>query len=588
MKKSKIISAILAIALLVIFSCEKDFLELKPTGAASFTTLANEKGVDATLVGAYHALLGAGQQAGGWFGTWSWSAAPTNWVWGSVRSDDATKGSDIGDQSSIVPVENFSLDASNGYVSDKWNANYDGVSRTNDVLNLLTAAKDISEAKATQIKAEALFLRAWFHFELKRVFNNIAYVTETDDAGTVPNTEDTWPKIVQDLQFAVANLPPAQAEVARPTKYAAEAVLARVYLFMQDYASAKPLLDDIINSGKYQLMPNYDENYLIATRNNKESIYEIQYAVNDGTNESVNGGYGDALNYPIDVDGTGTCCGFHQPTQNLVNAFKVDANGLPLFDTFNDQNFKNDMGITSDAVFVQDVTTPVDPRLDWTVGRRGVPFLDWGIMRGKDWIRDQNNAGPYLNKKNMFKKSEKNTYSTTTGWATGVNANNYRAYRLAHVLLWRAEVAINENDLETARTLINQVRARAANPAHWVMGRTTTYSLPKGVTPVVDYTQPAANYLIGQYPAAGWTKDYAMRALQWELRLEFAMEGHRFFDLVRWGIADQVMNAYIQKDQQFRDLLKGATFVKGKSEYAPIPTTQLDLQKGILVQNPGY
>lgn len=587
--KKTILSTIFSAALLscVLYSCKDDFLDTKPTGAVMFPTLANEKGVDATLVGAYHALLGAGTHAGGWFGDWGWSAAPTNWVWGSVRSDDATKGSDIGDQNPIVAVENFSLDASNAYVSDKWNAGYDGVSRANDVLKLLAEAKDIKADKAARLKGEALFLRAWFHFELKRVFNNIPYITEADDAGKVPNNVDAWPKIVADLEFAVANLPTTQAEVARPTKYAAEAVLARVYLFMNEHAKAKPLLDDIINNGGFELMPNYDDNYKIATRNNKESIFEIQYAVNDGTNESVNGGYGDALNYPIDVDGTGTCCGFHQPTQNLVNAFKVDANGLPLFDTFNATNFKNDQGLASDAEFVQDTVTPVDPRLDWTVGRRGVPYLDYGLMRGKDWIRDQGNGGPYINKKNMFMKSEKGAFSTTTGWATGVNSNNYRAYRLAHVLLWRAEVAVKEGDLETARQLVNDVRSRAANPAHWVMGRSRTFKLPKGVVPVVDNTKTAANYAIGTYPSFP-DADYAMKAVQWELRLEFAMEGHRFFDLVRWGIAAQVMNDYIAKDAEFRDLMKNKTFTSGKSEYAPIPTTQLDLQKGILTQNPGY
>ncbi len=123
------------------------------------------------------------------------------------------------------------------------------------------------------------------------------------------------------------------------------------------FAQAKPLLDDIINSGKYSLVPNYDDNFLIATRNNAESIWEIQYAVNDGAGESPNGNYGDALNYPQNVDGLGTCCGFYQPTQNFVNAFKTDANGLPFLDTFNDTNFKNDMGLGSDENFIPDDCT---------------------------------------------------------------------------------------------------------------------------------------------------------------------------------------------------------------------------------------
>jgi len=578
----------LLIVLATLYSCSSSFLDTKPTGSSSFSTLANETGVNAALIGAYHSLLASGMKTGGSYSDWDWSASPTNWVWGSVASDDATKGSDISDQNAIVPIENYTVDASNEYVSDKWNANYAGISRCNDVLKLIASARDLSADKVALLKGQALFLRAWHHFELKRVFNNIVFVTEKDDATKLKNNVDAWPLIEDDLKFAVANLPESQVDAGRATKYAAKAVLARVYLFEKKYAEAKVQLDDIINSGKYALMPNYDDNYMISTRNNKESIFEIQYVVNDGTLESVIGGYGDALNFPIDVDGTGTCCGFHQPTQNLVNAFEVDANGLPLLDTFNNINFKNDMGLSSSDNFVPDVTTPVDPRLDWTVGRRGVPYLDFGIMRGNDWIRDQGNGGPYLYKKNMFLKSEQNAYFVQT---SGLNANNYRAYRLAHILLWRAECAIQLGELETARTLINQVRARAANPAHFVKGRCTTYSLPTGVTPVVDYTKNAANYQIGQYPVSGWTKDYALKAVQWELRLEFGMEGQRFFDLVRWGIVKPVIDAFIAKDIQFRSLLGGAkpaVFTVGRNEYWPIPQTQIDLQKGILKQNTGY
>ena len=589
--KKLILRRIAACTLLlaILYSCSENFLETTPTGSANSVTLANEKGVNALLIGAYHALLGAGQQADGWFGTWAWAASVSNWVWGSVASDDGTKGSDITDQATIVPIEDYTVNSGNGYVSDKWNANYDGVARANDVLKLLAIAEGISAEKATQIKAQALFLRAWFHFELKRVFNNIPYITETTaDPALVPNNVDAWPLIVADMKFAADNLPAKQTDPGRPTKYAAEAVLARIYLFQKDYTAAKPLLDDIINNGGYTLMPNFDDNYKIATRNNAESIFEIQYAVNDGTEESVNGGYGDCLNFPQNVDGLGTCCGFHTPTQNFVNAFKTDAGGLPLLDTYNNTNFKNDMGVKSNELFVQDTVQTVDPRLDFTVGRRGVPYLDWGIERGNDWIRDQGNAGPYVYKKNMFLKSEQSTYQTTTGWATGVNANNYRAYRLAHILLWRAEVAIEENDLVKATTLVNMLRTRAANKK--VMGRCRTFILTGQTGLKVDNSKPAANYLIGDYPTFP-DKAYALKAVQMEARLEFGMEGHRHFDLVRWGIADATINAYLTTDRLFRSLFGGvkpAVFTANKNEYWPIPQGQIDLQPGVLTQNPGY
>jgi len=199
------------------------------------------------------------------------------------------------------------------------------------------------------------------------------------------------------------------------------------------------------------------------------------YALIDGADGSANAGWGDALNFPI-IDDIYLCCGFHHPSQNLVNAFKVDVNGLPLLDSFNDTDLKNDQGVLSSETFVP-FTNVVDPRLNWIIGRRGIPYLDWGIMRGKDWIREQPKSGPYIYKKNMFYKSELGVNSTTSGWAKGVNANNYRAYRYAHILLWRADVAVEENDLETALYYVNKVRARTANQV--VMGLCMTYELPK-------------------------------------------------------------------------------------------------------------
>lgn len=563
--------------------CESDFLNTSPPASASNVVLANEKGVNALLIGAYAALDG---QINGTDGA-SWAASVSNWVWGGVASDDATKGSDISDQSTIVPVENYSVDATNGYVADKWRFNYAGISRANDVLKVMAQATDISAANQALIKAQACFIRGFIHFELKRVYNNIPYITEDVDPVTVVNTVDAWPLIENDLKFAVANLPAVQTDVGRPTKYAAEAVLARVYLFQKKWSDAKTLLDDIINSGKYDLMPNFSDNFVAAKRNNKESVFEIQYSVNDGASGSPNAGWGDALNFPVDIDGTGTCCGFYQPTQNLVNAFRVDpATGLPVdLPT----NFKNDMGITSNETFVQDTITPVDPRLDLTVGRRGVPYLDWGIMRGSTWIRDQGNAGPYLNKKNMFLKKDKGTLSTTTGWATGVNSNSYRAIRYAHVLLWRAEVAAETGDLATATTLVNKIRTRAQ--AEKVMGRCRTFILSSQTGLKIAAAVPAATYLVNNYPATFASLDAARTAIRREMRLEMAMEGFRFFDLVRWGIASTTLNAYIEQDKQFRSLLGGvkpAVFVSPKNEYWPLPQTQVDLEPGVLTQRTGF
>ncbi|HET6558631.1 MAG TPA: RagB/SusD family nutrient uptake outer membrane protein [Prolixibacteraceae bacterium] len=583
MKKIFFIAVIAILAL--VHSCKESFMETVPLGRALDNTFYSEKGVNALLTGAYAMIDGAWAQDGA-----SWGASVDNWVWGGVASDDAYKGTSYGDQPPINAIEAYNAIATNEYVGHRWHFMYDGIARSNDCLKALKVTLDngdITEPVAQQIDAEAKFLRGWFHFELKRVFNNIPYVTEDVDPITVTNTVDAWPKIEADLKVAVAALPETQKEVGRPTKYAAEAVLARVYLFQQKWADAKVLLDNIINSGKYSLMPNYSDNYMIAFRNNKESIFEIQYSVNDGADGSSNAGWGNSLNFPQGGP-FGTCCGFYQPSQNMVNAFKVDANGLPLFDTFNNDDIKSDEFVDPTASFEID-QRPVDPRLDHTVGRRGIPYLDWGINPGKIWTREVANGGPYMYVKNMFKKSEKGSYTTATGWATGVNANNYRAYRLGHVYLWRAEVAAQEGDLATALQYVNLIRARAA--ASPLMGKGTEVIEGGKVTGhTIDMTQPAANYNVGLYPSFA-SKEDALRAVQWETRLEFGMEGLRFFDLVRWGIAAETLNAYLAKEKNLRAYLKDANFKKGVNEYWPLPQTQIDLQNkngDILKQNPGY
>ncbi|HPT30662.1 MAG TPA: RagB/SusD family nutrient uptake outer membrane protein, partial [Prolixibacteraceae bacterium] len=353
-----------------------------------------------------------------------------------------------------------------------------------------------------------------------------------------------------------------------------------------------------------QLMPNFFDNFRIARENNAESLFEIQANVND-IRESLNAEMGIGLNWPHGGD-IGMCCGFHQASQNLANAFRVDANGLPVFDSFNNTDLKNDMNIRSEDEFIP-AEEQLDPRIDWTISRRGIPFLDWGINRGKDWVRSQRDGGPYLPAiKPFFYKSQRYTLSTTTGWMTGVNANNYRYLRYSHILLWRAEVAAFEGDLEKARELVNQIRDRADNEL--VMGKVLIYKLPKSVYPwgpgssdqdyrsggAVDWTKPAANYKIGLYPAFK-DKNEAMRAAQWEQRLEFATEGRRFFDLRRWDKLPagmrvnmaETLNNFALADQRIRKFMQGANFDE-KDKFQPIPQLQLDAQPGVLVQNPGY
>ena len=553
--KKKILIFTALVCMGVVTSCKEKFLETTPLGVGNETMLSNKTGVNAVLIGAYSLLDGVG--SGG-----TYFSAVSNWIYGTVASDDGYKGSDVGDLAQITTIEKYIQQADIGGFNEKWVALYDGISRSNDVLRLISKATDMTDAEKTQATAEAKFLRGWYHFEAKKLWNMVPYVDETvTDYINLPNDKDIWPMIEADFQFAVDNLSATKAQIGRASKWSAKAMLAKTHMYQSDYTAAKPLLVDIVTNGPFSLVANYHDNFRIATENNSESVFEVQMSVADG-GSGENGSWGDNLNFPYG-SGPGGCCGFYQPSQNLVNAFKTDAAGLPLLDTFNDTDVKNDEGLASSDPFTP-YTGTLDPRLDWTVGRRGLPFLNWGIHPGKNWIRDQSFAGPYT-----FKKFFANSGDNAGAESPRANANNYRAIRFADILLMRAEVAVEENDLATALTIVNQIRTRAATE----------------VVKNADGTA-AANYLVKPYTSFA-NQEYARKAVRFERRVELAMEGHRHFDLVRWGNADVVLNAYIAKEKLKRTYLNGAVFVKGKSEYFPIPQAQIDIMgSNILKQNP--
>lgn len=291
------------------------------------------------LIGAYSLLDGVGSGPVN-------TSSVSNWIYGSVASDDAYKGSDVGDQAQITTIERYIPQADIGAYNDKWVAVYDGVSRSNNAIKLIGLATDMTEAEKAQALGEARFLRAWYHFEAKKLWNMVPYVDETvTDYINLPNDKDIWPMIEADFQFAIDNVSATKAQVGRAGKWAAKAALAKVHMFQQDYTSAKPLLEDIVTNGPFSLINNFHENFRIITENNAESVFEVQMSVGDG-GSGQNGSWGDNYNFPYG-SAPGGCCGFYQPTQNLVNAFKTDAAGLPLLDTF------NDVDVTNDEVFLQ-------------------------------------------------------------------------------------------------------------------------------------------------------------------------------------------------------------------------------------------
>lgn len=580
MKKYKIFISVFFSSLLLMVACNDSFLEEKPRGVFSEDILINRQGVEGMLVGAYSLLDGAGGPTNDWF------AAASNWVFGDVTSDDAYKGTDAGDQIEINPIERYEPLPNNGYFNAKWNHQYDGVSRSNDVLRLIGDVTDISENDRARLIAEARFLRGYYHFEAKRMWNNVPFIDETTvtfsdfNSAKVPNNQDIWPNIEADLQHAYDNLPETQAQVGRVNKWAAGAYLAKAYLYQGKFNEAKPLLDNIIANGttsdgqKYALNEEFHHNFRTEGNNSAESVFAVQNSVNDGGN-ALNSRQGDVLNFTY-TGGPGGCCGFHQPSQNLVNAFQTDESGLPLIETFNEVDVKNDQGILSSQPF-EPHTGNLDPRLDWTVGRRGIPHLDWGPHPGSSWIRDQVYGGPYSPKKNHYYQAEEGVTTDGSSWTSGYIALNNNLMRFAEVLLMAAEVEVEVGSLEQAREYVNMIRARAQNPDGFVTN-------PDGT--------PSANYVINEYTQPWTDQAMARKMVRFERRLELAMEGHRFFDLVRWGVAAETLNNYLEVESTRRQYLIGASFEEGINEYFPIPEQQIILSstdgQPSLIQNQGY
>jgi hypothetical protein len=591
-----ILAAVLGI---YIFSCSKNYLDKRPLGQVDETALANKKGVEGLLIGAYSLLDGIGGNKSSWF------SGASNWIYGSISGSEAYTGSEDGDppRAPILAVEKFNPTSANEAIDSKWGTLYDGVQRANDVLRIMAKAKDITADDQKRIAAEARFLRAHYHFEAKKIWNKVPYIDETITYGNgnyhVSNEKDIWPDIENDLMYAVDNLAatPYSGAVGRATKYTAMALLAKAYMFQKKLTEAKPLLEAIISSGKYELV-NYHVNFNPETKNSKESVFSVQMSVNDGASAATgyaynNGNFGDVLNFPngfLFGLQPGLCCGFFMPSQYLVNHFKTDpVTGLPDLDTYNAVDVKNDEGIESTDPFIP-YTGTLDPRLDWTIGRRGIPYLDWGKHPGKTWIRRQELNGPYTPKKNSYYKSQESHLTDATFWSNGTTANNVNLIRYADVLLWAAEVEVEIGSLNKAEDYVNMIRNRAADPNGWVHTYVDPNDPSKGFTNI-----PAANYFIKAYPAGYFTtrgQDYARKAVRYERMLELGMEGHRFFDLVRWEIADTEINTYLQKEKLKRTYLNIA-FTKNKNEYFPIPQTQIDLSAGAdgvpkMKQNPGY
>jgi starch-binding outer membrane protein, SusD/RagB family len=572
MKRNNSIWITILLVLGITGACKSDFLEVQPKGSLGEGVLATERGIDALLIGAYSMLDGVSANYG-------WEAASSNWVFGSIRGMEANKGSDSGDQPDINPIQTFSETPTNPYLNVRWRSIYEAISRCNNaivVTNKALEAGTITQEQADLFLRQARVLRGWYHFEAWRMWEKIPYVDENTIQDELTNTEDVRPMIIADLQEGT-NLPLDMGAVGRFNKTVSQALLGKVMMQMnRDYAGALPILVEARTTGTKAngepigLAPTYGEIFDIENRNGIEAIYTVQYSVNDGSG-AYNGGWGEVLNFPYKGGGgsPGGCCGFFNPTQEFVNSFRTSG-GLPLLDhSYNQTPVRSDQGLTPSQPFTPD-PGPFDPRLDWSVGRRGIPYWDWGPHTGSDWIRDQTYSGPFSPKKQVYKKSQEGQYTEVGNWTSGWTANGYRMIRYSDLVLLIAECQIETGDLAGALTNINLIRNRAANPAGFVMSGGS----------------PAANYQISPYTTLG-TQENARAILRMERKLELGQEGHRWFDLNRWGITQQELSRILAYERTLpwgSNLYGGAT-VGPEDDTYPIPQRQIDLSQGRLQQN---
>lgn len=564
MKKHYIILA-MALAL---GSCQKA-LDVNPKGILNEDQVSTPEQVDGFVIAAYSQL-----------GNDEINRAFSMYQYGNIRADDAYKGGGgINDGDVFHSMETFVNSR-----PDQWNYDgiwfniYIGVRRANEGLRVLNKFTETQYPLLNVRKGELRFLRGYWYLMLENLFKNIPYIDENtpvDQYKYIKNNEFTrdqiLDKIAADFEYAAQVLPPSQPQIGRANKYAAYAFLAKTRLFQAykqgethtvtgiDAAKLEQVVaaaDEVFKSS-YGLQPDFANNFLPGSyENGSEALLSVQFSSNDGAGRGrVN--YGDMLTVP---QGLG-CCDFQKPSQSLVNAFKTNANGLPLFDTYNQQD-------------LDFATNTVDPRVDHTISRPGAPWkYDPTLLVNASWSRNISLYGTY----NSMKENVLPTCECFINLAPFFGNTKARILiRYADVMLFKAEALIELGRQSEALPLINSIRDRASKS-------TARLIMPNG--------QPTSRYDIKQYvPGINivWSQENARKALRFERRVEMALEGERFFDLVRWGIAEQVMNDFFTKEKPNRSIYQNAKFTKGRDEYLPIPQNQIYWSENRYVQNPGY
>lgn len=575
-----------SLCVMMLSGCSDSFLENVPQGSLSDGLMNSSDAIDLLVNASYASLYGMTNEQGD-----PWVRPTTNWSYGEVRADNAYKGGGgEGDLWDVHAMETFQIQSNNGNLDGKWYNLYSLISRCNSALRVLNECDaNVVKEKESRI-AEMKVIRAHHYFELVRLFNKVPYIDEnlpTASYVDVPNDEYTreqhLARIADDLLDAANHLPERQSEVGRINRNIALAYAAKVKLYEayeqdeQTHAVKninKALLKEVVQLidqvKGYDLLSDFQQLDLIAYENGCESVFAVQYSMNDGSSDAGRVNWSNLLNSPggnSPYHGDG----FFLPSQDLINAYQTDESGLPVFDYQSLPDYSVVEFTDEQHQTLSNVEHTVDPRLDFVVGRPTITYKTYRETPCQSWVRDRGVYGHNCAKRFWVSPESSDMFQ---GWPWGASHLNWQIIRYADLLLYKAEALIEiGEDLDTARELINRVRQRAMQSQH-----------------VKDFNDPekdAANYKIGLYPASGWTQDYARKALRTEMRLEKALEGERYFDLVRWGIAKDVMTKYFEAEKDNRVYYQAAKFDNGE-EYFPIPVNQYNFSLGRYTQNPGY
>lgn len=575
--KKIVLSAITVLGMTFLASCD-DFLDKqKPQGTVDNELLKDPQYVDNLIIPAYAVWITA-EDINSSFSMWNYD----------VRSDDAYKGGNGTEDGDVF----HALEVSKGImttawnISDMWQRLYNCISRANAALALLDKVDSATYPERDARIAEMRFLRAHGHFLLKQLYKKIPFAIDEnmapDDYNELKNTtytnDEGWQIIADDFKYAYDHLPVHQADKGRPARAAAAAYLAKTYLYkayrqdnpeshavtsidVEDLKKVLVYTDPAIYSeGGYALEPDFHNNFRPEPQyeNGPESLWAMQYSFNDGTkNGNCNWSFGLIVpNIPGVTDGG---CDFYKPSQNLVNAFRTDNNGHPYIGTFNDKNYDKD-------------TDYADPRLFLTVGIPGLPYefnSNYIMDQTAVWSRSNGLYGYYVTLKHNVDPD--GDYLVKGGWWG--SPMNHIVLRYADVLLMRAEamIQLNQGGVSQAIDLINQVRNRAKGSMGMISDYEHTYGVHISVEPY----------------NGSYSKDEAFKLLQHERRVELALESDRFFDLVRWGEAEQVLNKYYAEEASECAIYSGANFTPDKNEYLPIPFAQISASGGNYTQNIG-